>query len=252
MIDRNYGYIKDRRDERDYLFQTRKAVELPDVVGLSEYLPPVRNQGQQGSCVGHGIGGIITGKAIQLGVFEEWESPRWIYYGGRYIGGYVNQDCGTEPRLALEWCLQNGCLPESLWRYEEQFNPMAPEESLFIEAKKRPLLSYTRLVDGIDGILSALADNNLVAIGSPWYSKWDDTDNEGRLRKIYCWNGIDGGHEYILYGYNQNIEYLEGMNSWGKEWGKNGKMLIPFQAIPIFKRHGGYDAHIINIEWRAK
>ncbi len=111
-------------------------------------------------------------------------------------------------------------------------------------------MSYTRLVDGIDGILSALADNNLVAIGSPWYSKWDDTDNEGRLRKIYCWNGIDGGHEYILYGYNQNIEYLEGMNSWGKEWGKNGKMLIPFQAIPIFKRHGGYDAHIINIEWR--
>jgi hypothetical protein len=45
MIDRNYGYIKDRRDERDYLFQTRKPVELPDIIDLSEYLPEVRNQG---------------------------------------------------------------------------------------------------------------------------------------------------------------------------------------------------------------
>lgn len=250
-MNRHYGYIKDRRDERDYLLTARKAVELPDVVDLSEYLPAVRNQGSQGSCVGHGIGGILTGKAKQLNCFEEWFSPRWIYYGGRYLGGYVNQDCGTEPRLALEWLSKYGCLLESCWKYEEKFNPAAPAESLFTESIKWPLFSYTRVVDGIDGICSALASGNFVAIGSPWFSKWNNTDNEGRLKKPYCWNSIDGGHEYLLYGYNKNIGYFEGMNSWGAEWGKGGKMLVPFQAIPMFKKRGGYDAHIVEVNWRA-
>jgi hypothetical protein len=123
MIDRNYGYIKDRRDERDYLFQTRKAVELPDVVGLSEYLPPVRNQGQQGFVCRTRIGGIITGKAIQLGVFEEWESPRWIYYGGRYIGGYVNQDCGTERGLPLNGVYRMAASPNHFGDTKNSLTP---------------------------------------------------------------------------------------------------------------------------------
>jgi hypothetical protein len=244
------GWVKDKFDDRDKYYETRKTVELPDIVDLGESLPEVRNQGSQGSCVGHGIGGIITGKAKQLGVYKEWESPRWIYYGGRYLGGYVNQDCGTEPRLSLEWCRNNGCLLESMWPYEEQFNPAAPDGNLFIEAAKRPLLSYTRVVDGIDGICSALAGRNLVAIGSPWYDKWSSTDGNGRLKKIYCWDSVAGGHEYMIYGYNRIVKVFYCQNSWGKDYGIAGKMYLPFQAIPMFKKHGGYDAHIINVEWQ--
>ena len=249
MIPRAAGWIKDKRKETDYLLTAGPSKAIPEVTDLSKFLPKVRNQGNQGSCVGHGIGGILTGKAIQLGVFEEWFSPRWIYYGGRYLGGYVNYDNGTEPRFALDWCLKKGCALESVWQYQSGFNPAPPPDAAYTEALKRPLLTYTRVVDGVDGICSALAGNSLVAVGSPWYNKWGDTDSKGRLSKIKCWDKLAGGHEYILWGHNLSNELFGCQNSWGEDWGSAGRMYLPFQAINQFKRHGGYDAHVIEVNW---
>jgi hypothetical protein len=243
------GWIKDRRNEKDYLLTAKRAVEIKESSDLSKYLPFVRNQGGQGSCVGHGIGGILTGKTIQKGIYTEWMSPRWIYYLGRFLGGYANEDCGTEPRLALDGLVKFGCLLESQWQYEERFNPSNPTIDMYIEALKKPLLFYSRVVDGVDGICTALSENNLVAIGSPWYSKWGSTDDNGKLKKPRCYNSVAGGHETFLYGHDYKTEYFNLQNSWGEDFGNEGRCLLPFSAIPCFKKHGGYDAHILEINW---
>lgn len=246
-----HGWIKDKRDERDFLIRAVKPELIPDKIDLSEHLPTVRNQGNQGSCVGYGIGGIVTGKAIQVKVFKEWFSPRWIYYGGRFLGGYVHEDCGTEPRLALDWLIKYGCALESVWKYQERFDPEPPTQTVFNEAKKYPLFSYTRVVDGVDGICTALSLGSLVAIGSPWFSKWITTDDNGKLKTIYCWDSIAGGHETLLYGYDKTTEYYNGLNSWGSKWGNEGRFLMPFSAITQFKKktRGGYDSHTISVDW---
>lgn len=243
------GWIKDQRDDRDYLLSTAKRKELPDFVNLFLSLPTVRDQDNQGSCVGHGIGGILTGKAIQLGIFTEWFSPRWIYYLGRLLGGYVDQDCGTEPRLALEGLVKYGCLLESAWPYISNFNSLAPPDEAYIEALKHPLLSYTRVVDGFDGICTALADKNLVAIGSPWPAKWMSAGSDGELPRLWCWDEADGGHETFLFGYNRLSQTIDGQNSWGEEWADKGRYHFPASALNWFKKKGGYDAHIIHVNW---
>ena len=247
-----YGWIKDKRNEQDYLLTAKKPVEIKEKSNLEYALPYIRDQGNQGACVGFGIGGILTGRAIQKNVYTEWASPRWIYYGGRCLGGYVNQDCGTEPRLALEWLIKFGCLLESAWRYQERFDPIPPPNKLFSEAKKRPLFSYSRVVDSPDGnsvdaICTALSEDKLVAIGSPWFNKWMATD--GTLKKPYCWDSIGGGHETFLYGHDYSTEYFNGVNSWGTDWGDKGRFLMPFSAIKMFKKRGGYDAHVLEINW---
>lgn len=243
------GWIKDKRDENDLLKRAKPAKEIPNIASNKDILPSIRNQLYQSSCTGHGLGGIVAGKAIQKDYYTEWVSPNWIYYGGRLLGGYPDQDCGTEPRLCLDFMFKHGILLESQWPYKPKFEPIAPTDSNYAEAKKRPLFSYTRVVDGIDGICSALADGELVAMGSPWPDRWMDTDSKGRLAKPRCWDRPSGGHEYYLFGYNRNAEYFEGVNSWGEEWGDNGKMLLPFSAIPWFKKNLGYDAHIVDINW---
>ncbi len=249
MSERYFGHIKDRRDERDYLLRAVKPKLIPDIVDLSLILPSVRDQGNQGSCVGHGIGGILTGKAIQIKTFTEWFSPRWIYYLGRFMGGYVNEDCGCEPRLALDGLLKSGCALESAWPYESDFDPSPPPDAAYRAAFGWPLLSYVRVVDGVDGLCTALADGNLVAIGSPWFTKWLPSPKDGKLPSIKCWDSVSGGHETLLYGYDKKAKYLKGLNSWGEDWGNDGKFLMPFSAITQFKKHGGYDSHIVRVNW---
>jgi len=249
LIDKKLGWVKDKYDPKDYLLTKKKPIDIKEKSDLSAFLPFVRNQGNQGSCVGHGIGGILTGKTIQKEIYTEWLSPRWIYYGGRKLGGYVHEHCGTEPRLALDWLLKWGCLLESQWQYEERFNPIDPEDNQFKQALEKPLFSYSRVVDGIDGICTALSGNNLVAIGSPWYDKWSYPDDNGKLKKPRCYDTIGGGHETFLYGHDYKTEYFNLQNSWGEDWGNDGLCLLPFSAIPQFKKHGGYDAHIVDINW---
>ena len=99
------------------------------------------------------------------------------------------------------------------------------------------------------GIASALADGNLVSIGTPWYSKWMNPGRDGALPPISVNDRPDGGHETVLYGYDLAREVFFGMNSWGNEWGANGRFLMPFQAFSVFTSHGGYDAHVIEVEW---
>lgn len=245
------GWLKDKRDERDFYSATLPVRTLPDRVDLSAILPQVRDQGQVGSCVGFGVGGNLSGLAIQQSLDVGWFSPTWIYNGARLIEGNLNQDCGCYPRDALEWLVSNGALLEGFWPYNpKKLDTNLPSSAQRLEAAKFPVLSYERVVDGIAGICSALAAGKLVSIGTPWYSRWMNP-NQGVLAKPSCCDPVAGGHATLLYGYDRPSELLMGQNSWGPEWGKNGKYLMPFCAVSMFKTKGGYDAHVINVTWKT-
>ena len=279
------GWCKDKVDERDRIHVTAKVV--PDVVDLSANLPDVRDQGNLGSCTGFGIGGNLTGTAIQSGVYAtmnvkearalrakieseelsadgavnfnqeneytaavtpEWFSPKWIYNGGRLLEGSLDEDSGCEPRDNLEFVRKYGCLLEHFAPYVDKLDTTDPTKwSSAPEALKWPIVSYTRLVDGVDGVCSGLASGSFVSIGSPWYESWMDTDGEGTLEERYDW--VAGGHETFLYGYDKTTGFFMGQNSWGSSWGLGGRYKMPFSAINAFKQDGGYDAHLVTVDW---
>lgn len=241
------GWKKDQRDERDYL-RGRVAVALPDTADLSAYLPSVRDQGNLGSCTGFGIGGNLTGTAKQQGAYTEWFSPTWIYNGARLIDGSLGEDCGAYPRDCLEFIRANGSLLEHLHPYKDTLDTTDPTKwACAPEALKWPIVNYTRLVDGVDGILGALAGVHLVSIGTPWYGSWSEPDANGIMSENY--RSVAGGHEYLCYGYDSIKKLIYCQNSWGAGWGKSGRFAIPFSAVDAFKADGGYDAHIVAVDW---
>jgi hypothetical protein len=244
------GWKKDRYDSRDYLHVKLPPPKIPDSFSLIEFLPEVRDQGRVGSCVGFGIGGNLTGLAKKLGTFLEWFSPTWIYNGARFLEGTLTQDSGAYPRDALEWIKKNGCLLESLWPYDPQrLDKSAPPSSLIPEAQKRPILEYYRVTSGVEGICSAIASGYFVSIGTPWFNKWMETEKGGILAEIHEDDIEAGGHETFLYGYNKTQGYFYGINSWGKDWGINGRFAMLFSAFDVFKKFGGYDAHYVIVNW---
>lgn len=248
MTERNlWAWRKDLRDERDHI-RGRALVALPSSVDLSVVLPSVRDQGALGSCTGFGIGGNLTSCAKQHGVYTEWFSPTWIYNGARLIDGCLAYDDGAYPRDCLEFLRAHGCLLEHFRPYRDTLDktdpttwPCAPE------ALKWPLVSYARCVDGADGIKSALASGHLVSIGAPWFESWTATNAEGVLSSDY--SDIIGGHEFLCYGYDDAKGLLYCQNSWGTGWGNAGRFLVPYSAIDAWKREGGYDAHIVTVNW---
>ncbi len=244
------GWRKDRFDRRDYIHKPRLVPkEVPDITTWLQFLVNIRNQGDEGSCVGFGIGGSLSSVLKKLGLFKEWFSPRDIYNGGKAIGGYLNEE-GAYPRDAYEWVRLKGCLLESKWPYvaNKDWNKMPPG-SLDTERAKYPILAYYRVDNGIDGICSAIADGHFVSIGSIWFDKWMETDANGNLAAVKSSDHVAGGHEYYLYGYDKKTQKFLCANSWDTNWGKKGMFTLPFQAIDIFKQVEGYDAHYVDVKW---
>ena len=247
MVDTLLGWKKDKYDTRDYL-HVRKVAKIPSSVLLTEQLTPIRNQGNISSCVGFGVGININSVWKKLGIYVEWESPTWIYNGARYIEGTLSQDMGCYPKDALDWLLKNGTLLEHFWAYNPNvLDKSAPPSERMAQAVKYTNFAYYRVVEGVGGICSALADGHLVSIGTPWFDKWLDAPN-GVLVNVTENDSVAGGHETCLYGYDQQKSVFYGANSWGEDWGNRGLYTMPFDAIQVFKALGGYDAHYIIFE----
>jgi len=252
MPERKFGWIKSKYDPKDYLHK-RGVYPIPDRFSLAQYLTPVRDQGNQGSCVGFGIGINLNSVKVQLGIYGElsdiniWASPRYIYNGARFIEGTLPIDNGCDPRDALEWTLMHGILDEHYWPYVDALlDRSAPSTTRMKQANRYKDFAYFRCVDGTEGICDAISSNHFVSLGSPWFNEWRETNECGRLKKPTSSSFQIGGHETCLFEYDMNEGVFKGVNSWGTSWGHNGLFIMPFESFSLFKDRGGYDAHYIT------
>ncbi len=218
---------------------------VPDKVDMVADCPAVRNQGGTSSCVGFGVAGVLASVVIKQKKLVDIYSPTWIYNGARYLEGWLNRDCGCYPEDAWKWLTASGCLYEKHWPFTGFTSATPTSDGRGEKAIKYPQWEVIRVVDGIEGIISALADGNLVAIGTPWPEIWFGY-KDGILPTITDKDTIAGGHKTFLYGYDKSVNGVFVQNSWGLSWGGDGRGIMPMSAFKVFKQLGGYDAHIVK------
>jgi C1A family cysteine protease len=224
---RGHGWKPDTPDHRDYTLRMRGAfVHVPDVVGLKEeFFPPVRNQGQLGSCTGFGTSGALMYKLRQRKRSTEL-SALYAYYQARVLEGSVREDAGAEIRDVVKAAANIGIAREKCWPYRPRRFAAKPSAEANKSAAPHQVVRYYRC-DGVEEVLQALAADMPVVFGFSCFSNLGEADRNGFVPMPGPKDGLEGGHCVWIVKGDQPTRVFRFQNSWG-DWGDHGFGYLPF------------------------
>lgn len=251
------GWIRDTPDNRDLIFRAPHtfAATLPTTFDLRECMKevPVEDQGQIGSCVGCASASAMEylkdGCSPSLPPDDDSShtdySRLFLYFGGRYIGGYVGVDAGCQIRDVIKVLARQGVPEESYWPYNTSMWAQQPSFAAFENARKNLAVDYRRVV-GLQQTKQAIAMGYPVIFGMILYTSFEKSvvaktgavpfpQRFGLFRERAI-----GGHCMLAVGYDDNMPYggakkgkgcIITRNSWGLEHGDAGHLYIPYPCF---------------------
>jgi len=224
-----FGCIKDQIDVRDYLMKGfLPEVKLPSKVDWTDKMSPVRDQGDEGTCVGF---------ASVAGMKEYQEkkdykelvllSPRFLYNECKKIDGMPSEE-GTTIRAAMQVLQKIGVCQEIFWPYlPYQINE--PREGAKTDAKTFCIKTYARIIH-LDELRQSLFLKGPCIIGVEVFKGMLNTKT-GIIPMKGIWDKSLGGHAICPVGYDDKKELIKFKNSWSEKWGQNGYGFLPYKYI---------------------
>lgn len=191
--------------------------------GSASLLIPVRDQGQEGSCVAQALaalidilrmdgadrgGGVVPVSARML--FELAKEQQRAATGSTRFYSL---------RPAIKAFYHNGVCSERLW-------PQVPcggmlDEPRAKDARSTSLGAYYRLRPVLNDYHAALNEAGAILVGARIHTGWERAGLARRHGRIEAAGTADmGGHAFVLVGYDDTGFFV--LNSWGSAWGGHG------------------------------
>ena len=244
---RRYTVLPSPPDKRDHVKSLAATpLTLPTSATLATttngWLPPVRDQGQTGSCTAYST---TYGRAFQYyqhrAQYEEF-STTWFYWNERLREGTTDQDSGAYVRDAMKVLRKKGCCP----------NAVVPDGSLSVTTQPPPTgdpaafpyrtTEYWQLRD-LPTIKMELSLGNPVVLAVLVWPSFEQP-TQGTINAPTAMELTQqplGGHAICAYAYNDDARYAGGgyvtfRNSWGTDWGLSGdaRLAYAYFSSPAF------------------
>jgi hypothetical protein len=178
------------------------------------------NQGDTGTCVGHGWKHwLMTAPIIQSDAADP-PAAMEIYDACTQVDEFPENDhdterqMGTSVRAGAKVLQTQGFLTEYRWCWNASTSA--------------------------DWLAGMDADGRFVGgplvIGVNFYSGMFQIDAEGFMRVS---GTLAGGHCMCLIGWNEKRGFAYGLNSWGHEWGRNGRFYMAGEDLERLLHEGG-------------
>lgn len=239
---RLYPVKKDKPDARDHI-AAPMGFALPSSVDLSMFLGPVKDQQELGACTGFAFCGMREFLYRRFSKYEKTKittddmpifSPMFLYYKERELEGDIHQDNGADSRTGLVVLAKSGVCLETSDPYHPATFDVVPTESQLAEAANYKIGAYHRVLN-LETLLSVLASGYVASLAFYVYSSFESHDVEitGAMPMPSPDEAVLGGHEVLVYGYNNDARVVFVRNSWGIGWGKSGNFTMPFDFFNL-------------------
>jgi hypothetical protein len=182
-------------DARDAAFPLRTLLPPapPAVKSRFFHTGPVLDQGQSPECVAYAWKQWLDSSPITAKPAQP-PTPEWIYHAAQAVDEWAGTPHdGTSVRAGAK----------------------------VIEGLKR-LGAYHWSTSADDARLYLLTMGTLV-IGINWYEAMFDPEADGTLQVS---GSLAGGHALLLNGFSDSRQAFRGINSWGPDWGQNGRFWL--------------------------
>jgi C1A family cysteine protease len=222
MTEHTFGWIKDDKDARDYLYRPT-VMHLPAAVDLKPLCSVVEDQGQLGSCVGNASVGALELLENKYKVKPFLDLSRlFVYLEARRLEGTVSEDAGCMIRDAVKVLAGLGVCDEKLWPYNIKKFAVTPPKADYKDALKHRISVYQK-VSGLTGLKTCLATGFPVVFGFTVYESFETINRNGIMpvpnpRR----EAVLGGHAVVAVGYDDAKGYVTVRNSWSPSWGSHG------------------------------
>ena len=211
--------VEDKRDYKAYVCSTKPDI-FPEKYEIT--IPEVKDQGIVNSCVAHALASFLE----EAYKDDKTQFSAGFIYGYRPLG--YSQDQGMYPREALKTLLKVGDVPRDKFNHNKEMpeiKDLVNENfnSLKVLADVYRIYSYARIYTQKE-IKNLLFNDIPVPISIPVYNNLKYDKNTFIVQKP-C-GMCEGYHMILLVGWNENGFILQ--NSWGKDWGNNGRAILPY------------------------
>jgi hypothetical protein len=218
-------------------------LEPPPSASVAQYQPAILDQGDQGSCTGHGSAEAtwisLCREARAHGLVDPpCPSPAWPYLLARCIEGSESEDSGAYVSDVFAGLQQYGFVSREALPYSD--STLTPSLEQFEQLKR---LAYDqRCISGFSRITStgtqrqreiktAIAAGYAVVFGTVVDDAFED------IRPGQYWPGCKGqalgGHCMAIVGYDTTG--VELVNSWGSSWCDRGHCKAAWSAVQEFE-----------------
>lgn len=213
----------------------------PKVLNLN--VPPVGDQGGEGSCVAWGT--TYAGRSISWQVSHPaaWSqavnifSPEYVY---NQIKASSDCESGAYVTDGLKLLVNEGVVPWSVMPYTDLSCSLMPTPAQEATAASYKVASYSRISINSTAIKAALVSGKAVIVGGPVNSAYMYLKSGAVLGK---YSGLTlGGHCYCVVGYDDGKQAFKFMNSWGTSWATKGFGYISYSYVSKWFQ----EAYVLN------
>jgi C1A family cysteine protease len=237
---------------------TNAMVSLPQSVNLISQMPPIRDQGNRGTCVAFATLAAYEHYLRSQGATHDL-SEQFLYWNCKVNDNHPAIS-GTWISIAAPLLKRDGCCLENTWQYNPVFMPSNEGQSPPPNKSQIEALSYRAQIirqlspTFVQDIKSELASRRCVAFSIPVFRTWwrnKVVADTGNIIMPIPKETQEGGHAMCFVGYedisNDNDALGGGRfiirNSWGQAWGINSPYGAGYGTIPY--------AYIARMGWEA-